>query len=298
MRPPGASATVLTVPEGVETARVTRPRRTSRTIHGGHRRACVVLFAAKPSETAGFTVKQLAKLDWRSLSAELFVVFIGLFAALQLDDWRQDREFRESETRNLVRLRQDLEGFLEFSSNVLPFLERNYDAVRHVSDSLAAGRILDDDTRKFEIGLIYVGHLPSLMVQRSAYDEMVASGMFARLRSESLKRQISRLYATEAVIDKNFSWWRNSVGELETRLYSRVRYYSEDKLDPVASHMAVNEPVRRVEFDFDELREDPSIRSGFYWATDTHSDWVHWTRGLKEMAERTSAMLDEELATR
>lgn len=243
-------------------------------------------------------MKQRTRLDWRSLGVELFIVFIGLFAALQLDDWREQREFREAETRYLVRLREDLQSFLDYSANVLPFLERNHDAVRHVSDSFAAGRIIDGDTRKFEIGLVYVGHLPSIEVPRTTYDEMVASGMFARVHSEALKREISRLYADASLIEKNFSWWRNSVEDLHTRLYDRVRYYSEDKPDPIATGLTFNEPVRRVEFDFNQLRADPAVTNGYYWATDTHSDWVVWTRGLSETAERAVDMLDEELAKR
>ena len=129
----------------------------------------------------------IGKLDWRSLGAELIIVFIGLFAALQLDDWRQQRDIREAETRYLERLRDDLQGFLAFSSQTLPDLERNRDAVLHVYESLAAGRILDDDVRQFEIGLIYVGHLPAIQMHRSAYDEMVASGMFCATLSVIFK---------------------------------------------------------------------------------------------------------------
>ncbi len=243
------------------------------------------------------TVTRLANLDWRSLTAELVVVFIGLFAALQLDDWRQDRDLREAETRYLERLREDLQSFLRYSDDLLPFLERNFDAVRHVSDSFIAGRILDDDVRKFEIGLIYVDHLPALFIQRSAYDEMVASGMFARLRSERLKRDIAELYATQAVVDQNFSWWRGSVERLNDVLMNRVHFYSEGGRD--TSHAAViNEPVRRVEFDFRQLREDTAIRNGFYWAYDTQSDWVEWTRKLADMTREAIGILDAELAER
>jgi hypothetical protein len=238
------------------------------------------------------------RLDWRSLGAELFIVFIGLFAALQLDDWREQRQYREAETRYLSRLHQDLRSFLDYSANLLPFLERNYDAVRHVSDSFAAGRIIDGDTRKFELGLIYVGHLPSIEVPRTTYDEMVASGMFARLHSEPIKREISSLYANASMIEKNFTWWRNSVDDLEDQLYDWVHFYSEGQPDPVGNSLTVNEPVRHVEFDFDQLQADPTITNGYYWATDTHSDWVVWTRGLTEIAERAVDMLDEELAKR
>jgi hypothetical protein len=179
---------------------------------------------------------------------------------------------------------------------MLPFLELNYDAVQHVNACFIAGEIIDNDTRKFEVGLIYVGHLPALQIQRSAYNEMVASGMFARLHSEQLKREIAELYATRDWVEKNFSWWRNSVETLQTAMDSRVTWYSEDNAYQAA--YALNEPVRRVKFDFTELYADVTIRNGFYWATDTHSDWVQWTRQLTEQSERAVTLLDEELANR
>lgn len=236
------------------------------------------------------------KLNWRSLGAELVIVFVGLFAALQLDDWRQQREFREAETRYLERLRDDLQGFLAFSDDMLPFLERNGDAVLHVYQSLAAGRILEDDVTRFERGLIYVGHLPAIQMHRTAYDEMVASGMFARLGSETLRREIAALYATQVVVDKNFSWWRRSVGELEVELLPLVTLYSEDETETLFGF--IEEPVRRVKFDFDELAANLTLRNGYYWAADTHSDWVLWTGRLTEQAERALAVMDEELAQR
>ncbi len=76
-----------------------------------------------------------------------------------------------------------------------------------------------------------------------------------------------------------------------------VHLYSENEMDR-SSPLFVNEPVRRVEFDFEELRSNASIRNGFYWAMDTHSDWVLWTRRVTELAERAVAVMDEELATR
>jgi len=239
-------------------------------------------------------MKRFLRLDWRAFGVEMLVVFIGLFAALQVDDWRDERAFRQAETRYLERLREDLADFRENAGDLLQFLERNRDAVQYVSDSLSAGRLIDGQTRKFEIGLIYVAHLPSLQIPASAYDEMVASGMFARLRSDQLKQDVSELYATQALVEKNFSWWRDSPQDLEDLLMSRVRMYSEDRMEP-QSRFVLSEPVRRVEFDFEALHSDRELANRFYWAADTHNDWVTWTRELVALADQAVKVLDEEL---
>ena len=185
---------------------------------------------------------------WGTIGIELFIVFVGLFAALQVDDWRDQRVSYDTETRYLQRLSEDFQAFLSESETRLPFLERNYDAVRHVSESLAAGHIIDDNVGMFETGLIYVGTLPSTTMHRSAYDEMVAAGMFAGLRSEDLKRAVSNLYATQIMVERNFLWWRNAPIRIETMLMARVDFFSEGVPDP-ESAILLNEPRRRVTFD-------------------------------------------------
>jgi hypothetical protein len=37
------------------------------------------------------------------------------------------------------------------------------------------------------------------------------------------------------------------------------------------------------------------IRNGFYWAEDTHSDWVEWSNRLLELAETAEAAVTREL---
>ncbi len=243
-------------------------------------------------------MKQLRGVDWRTLGMELFIVFVGLLAALQVDEWRELREYRETETRYLQRLRADLDITVDDLRSIREFMVKHRDGVVHVSESLQAGRILGDDVAAFEYGIIYVGHLPSTIVQRSAYDEMVASGMFARLESESLKRELANLYATHESVERNFSWWRSHVIRLSAHLDGAVSYYTEE--GPLRDNFkTANEPTRRrVRFDFDTLSADREIRNGFYWAADTHDDWVEWTTILLETAEGARMQLEAELAER
>ena len=236
-------------------------------------------------------MKFLREFGWRTLALELLVVFVGLLAALQVDQWREDRSYRDAEMRYLQRLDDDLEASIASLHETLELLQPNSAGVRHVSESLNAGKIIDDDSSLFETGLIYVGHLPSLSIHRSAYDEMVASGMFARLQSEDLKKVVSQLYATQDVVERNFSWWRGDIGDLQDRLSPNVRYYSED--EPIASDNSqiINEPKRRIEFAFDALQQDKILKNQYYWATDIHSDWVEWTKVVLELAENSRAVL-------
>lgn len=232
-----------------------------------------------------------------ALAAELLVVFIGLFAALQLDDWRDRRELAKTETIYLRRLSEDLRAYVESLETVLPNLESHRRAVKHVSDSLAAGHILDDDAALFEAGLVYAAHLPSLKTPSSAYQEMVAFGVFARLRSTELQQAVAELYATQAMVEANFTWWRQGPLQLESAFRPYVEYHSVGpRVKSTDLRATVNEA--RAWYDFGALRTHPDIRNGFYWAADTHADWVEWSTRLLELARAADAAVTKELATR
>ena len=130
--------------------------------------------------------------DWKSLAMELFVVFIGLLGALQVDDWRQRRELAQTETVYLHRLSADLRSYIAFLNEAIPLLEEHRRAVAHVNASFAAGEVLRGDAALFEQGLIFVSHRPLINRPSAAYDEMVATGVFARLQSPSVKRAVAR----------------------------------------------------------------------------------------------------------
>lgn len=236
-----------------------------------------------------------SKLNWRALLFELAIVFIGLLAALQVDDYRQQREFRQAQHRYLVRLHEDLGLYLRDTSEIFDFLVETRDAVEHVWDSLQAGEVIGGDRRKFERGLIYMGHLPSNPLPRSAYDEMVASGMFSALESVELQRAISRLFATHAFMESNFAWWRENVLHDERYIDELVDFHDEPG-EPADRQGMFSEPVRRVDFDLAALAADRIFRNSIYWARDTRSDWVQWNSLLRSQVLEVTGLLEAELA--
>jgi len=60
----------------------------------------------------------------------------------------------------------------------------------------------------------------------------------------------------------------------------------------------VNEPLRKAEYNFDAMRADVYVRSGYYWATDTHSDWIGQYERMTQLAKEVVAALATELAER
>lgn len=232
-------------------------------------------------------------ISWNTVALELVIVFVGLFAALQADEWRDRRELERAQTEYLERLADDLSESLRSGRRLARRQAERRDAVRHVHESLQAGRILDDDTLLFEEGLLRVYHLPGPTLLRATYDEMVASGMYTRLRSRELKQAISSLYGNEADLQRLFVWWREGASPAVNTLDARVEFYNE----PGSSDPG-EEPAERARFDFQRLARDTQLRNQFFWAADTHDDWVRELRSLVEQIEEADSLVALALADR
>lgn len=234
-------------------------------------------------------------INWRALTLELFVVFIGLLGALQVDQMRDNRLRDAAETRYLERLESEFVSFEETMDFLTRFIDRNLRGAEAVDEALRAGELLPENRSAFEYGLIHAGHLPAIEVPRATYDEMISSGALARMQSEELKRALQDFYSLHQTIESNFSWWRQGALRTMDRLLLHVDYsISESSLDEEADFMT----RRRVEYDFDALLADRQIRGGFFWAADTHRDWQGWSNRLIERGMEVQLLVRAELASR
>lgn len=241
-------------------------------------------------------MKVTREINWKALFFELVIVFIGLLAALQVDEYKDRRAFEAAQQRYLERMHDDLVNYLEKTESTVQFMEQTREAVEHVWASIEAGEIVGGDTEKFEHGLIYIGHLPSNPLPRGAYDEMVASGMFSALESNQLQRAISQLYSTHDFVETNFAWWRDTFLHTERYIHKLVQFYDGEG-ETILMTDTLAEPNRRVAYDFEKLVNDVKFRNGIYWGRDVRSDWVEWVTQLRTQAEEVRQLLKSELAS-
>ena len=121
--------------------------------------------------------------------------------------------------------------------------------------------------------------------------------MLARLQPNELRAQLTSLYGAQDTAERNFNWWRDDTLELAARMQSLVEFYYDDTL--VNDQLTPNfDRYTRARFNFEELANDISIQNGFYWAADTHGDWVRTMAELNESARRVDELVTRELEYR
>jgi hypothetical protein len=234
---------------------------------------------------------RLKGLSWGTIGVEFVIVFVGIFGALQVDEWNEERELREQERLYLERLADELRNTEEGLEGSLEFQRFMYEGVDAAYRSLEEGRI-GADSLLVERGLVYVGHLPTPQIPKATFNEMVGSGAFARVPNQSLKLAISEVYVRHESLVQNFAWWRTSVLQFDHDVLSDyLEYYPGQESGALTqSH--------RARYDFDELLRDHRVRNGLYWARDTHDDWVGFIGGLLRRTTAAREMIEQELAGR
>lgn len=175
------------------------------------------------------------------------------------------------------------------------FLGMHRRGVLTADEAFQAGELLPENRSAFEVGLIYVGHLPSIDVPRSTYNEMISSGALARMESLEIKQALQRFYSFQQFVEGNFPWWREGPLRTHEKLYSYVEFSTaEDPLDEEAGF----DTKRRVRYDFEELLQDKELRAGYFWAADTHRDWKGCRDRLAEHGAEILQLVRAELASR
>jgi hypothetical protein len=146
------------------------------------------------------------KQDWFTAILELFILVIGIYIGLQVDDWVGDRKDRQTETiyleflaRDVAELQQQVEAQLNFENDKVNVATRAYELL--TSDDPSASRA--------ELGelLSALSSRRTLSLDSATYEQMVSSGHLQLIRNPRLRDKLVRYIALmerdEAIIGKN-----------------------------------------------------------------------------------------------
>lgn len=134
--------------------------------------------------------------DWFTVVLEVVIVVLGIFIALQVDEWNENRKLRQQETAYLAALADDLQVMLTDIDRLMAGRAQRRDAMLR---GLAALEACDDSPAARDavgVGLDQYQLSRSIVYVGATYEEMVAVGALARLEDPDLKRLIAATFST------------------------------------------------------------------------------------------------------
>lgn len=169
--------------------------------------------------------------NWFAVAVDLAIVVIGVFIGLQVSNWNASRLEREEVQEYRAQIIENLKANEREIANG----ERYYRQVRE--HALATLNTLEGNGPRDESFLIHsyqASQYWPVRMERSAYDEMIASGMAKSFGDASIRRQLSSYYAGlhqfEATVTNNTAYRERIRRALPFPIQQQIRERCSDIL--------------------------------------------------------------------
>ncbi|GAB5415815.1 MAG: hypothetical protein Cons2KO_34180 [Congregibacter sp.] len=128
--------------------------------------------------------------NWTAVVIDFFIVVIGVFVGLQVQEWYADRALRIADGKYMQRLQGEVEELLNIRENVVAPRTRNFENLALANQKLYgnpnASPLTEDECAAIQLSHVFInptGALPTV-------DELLASGRLDNLSSPTVKRAI------------------------------------------------------------------------------------------------------------
>ena len=195
--------------------------------------------------------------NWINVIAEFLVVVLGIFVALQADNWNEARLDRKHEHESLERLLREAENAVALIDRQIGVFKSVIDSQRVLLEIVTSDEQVPENTEVAEQGFRSLTYYPALAPARTAYDELIATGGIQLIRSRAVRDAIALYHAELDFFQTQLDYFRaSSLGDggdpyIPARDYVRAIY------DPAA------ESSRRYEIDWPGLRSAPYVETLF-----------------------------------
>ena len=174
---------------------------------------------------------------------EIVLVVIGILIALQINQWQNVKQLRETEKKMLFEMEINLTSNLEVMADLIERESDMVENIKYIFDHFQARKSMNDTVRNY---LARVGWLEELQLVNSTYETLKSIGL-GTISSDSLRVDIAQLFEVDYPKEVN---WTNSIAnaQLTTLTYPMMlKHYSvEERLIPV---------------NFENLMTDPAYKS-------------------------------------
>jgi hypothetical protein len=220
---------------------------------------------------------------------EVFVVVFGILIAFQVEEWREDRQRNRDLDAALIRLAEETAANLNVCERVVPRFADHARWVLAVVRVLNEGHLGEADSESFDAGLVRAGYIQGAPYSVTVAEEMIATGLLKDLDDAELRNRIAEL---PVWVEDARGWLDDTRGSLRmavAEVAAAVEFQYHGQL-PAIEDSAVEdlnfEDGIGVEYEFDELVANATLKNVFIEAADTHLDmWIHHRELCRRFAE-------------
>lgn len=180
----------------------------------------------------------MKKLNWRKYALEFLSIFIAVISAFALNNWNDNRNDSNSETKILTEIRNSIDiDSQDFSTNILG--NRMSLRADQLFRNLLAGADESQDSIGYYYTVLFRDYIP--IINRSAYESLKANGIKI-VSNDSLRIQIISLYDYYYTIIEALEYEvpeMQSFGNYFTSVNTLI--YPNMEFDPSGNLIAIND---------------------------------------------------------
>ncbi len=155
-------------------------------------------------------VEALRRQDWTTALIEFLIVVVGIFIALQVDNWAQAVAARNAEKAALERLFSEAQKANEEIQIRAERTKRINGARRSAIAFVDSIAPVPENTLPIKVGINTLSQFPQLVVVNVVYDELRSSGQLQLIRDAEIRDSLASLYASISALNQLQSGFADS----------------------------------------------------------------------------------------
>lgn len=234
--------------------------------------------------------ENIKRQDWFSIWLEILAVVLGVFLALQADNWNEWRAERVEERDYLLRLYSDIENSISTSRAAIEYMNLHADRANVVLRSLDSCRIVQDDQLDFANGLFQLGNVVPPYLAEGTINELRATGKESVFRTSEVRRQLNQLLAQRR-------YYMSFFNIVVDRLAPHVVYVQSQVSYNIDRSNAGTQEIKweDLEFDLEPLCDDSRFFTAVSAGRTYSYDTVFWSKLELTRLEAFVEVLRDEL---
>jgi len=210
--------------------------------------------------------------DWFVVLIEIFIVVIGIYIGLQVDDWSQARQDKEQDRRNLALFMEDIDLML---GGVERDIEASEELLKTASISMEALHSCrfteaDKDAINFTVNSLRGWRLPNYFV--AGFESVKATGTLGRIANREFSRKVGQL-------GENMTFVKEA-GDLANRELNEAFAVLEKYAKPVRLEGAAYPFM--LTLPFEDLCGNEDVLKALIQAADSYSGFVEHFNNFKD----------------
>lgn len=189
-------------------------------------------------------VEHVRMQDWFLVGVEIIIVVVGIFIALQVDGWNQQRKDIALERQYLARMQNEFERLLAVEEGRLRWNDERIAQGALVQKVMDNRHLPDDERQTFEYGLYLLGAVNRARLSWGTVEELRSTGNIQLVRDWSLRQHLTD-------VENEFKWNERLEDE-----YAEIALHYRQELNKhyriMNGHQAGEGHIKAVDLEYDE----------------------------------------------